>query len=252
MLMILLVIGIGCATTGCQLDEFGASDNEAAESDDGEPASERMAESDTHPGGLREVVTATVDISSGTVLAEELITTQEVPDHHLPTNPLLAEELMIYLGMPVEVDIDADSMLSTSHFKGSGSARTAASQIPSGERAYFLPGDSTGGQSTPIQPGDRLDILGTMPSDGDSLTLSVLQNVTVISVGSCVSTIGDQRCIPGDVAVAVTPEEAELLTVLRDMGSLTVLLRNHEDRDPVPADPRSSRDVLQALESAGR
>jgi pilus assembly protein CpaB len=90
-----------------------------------------------------------------------------------------------------------------------------------------------------VKPNDHVDILGTFmkPEKKEWVTITLLQNVTVLAVGSrlfskdrgsseTASSRGDQT-----VTVLVTPEEAELLTFSVDKGKISLSLRNQNDKN---------------------
>jgi pilus assembly protein CpaB len=93
-----------------------------------------------------------------------------------------------------------------------------------------------------VQPNDRVDVLGTFsfpmtnaPGELESVTLTVLQDVTVLAVGQ---TMADRRAdrrsassgTYGTVTVEVTAREAELLIFAQQArGRLSLSLRNPKD-----------------------
>lgn len=213
-----------------------------------------------------DVVVAATDISAGMPLSEDNITTQAVPAQFLPANPLLSEDINIYVGQPVAQDIEAGSMILTSDFAVAEVARTLSARVPSQERALTVPVDAVAGVGGLLQPGDRVDILGTFPvgqrdelipeaSGGESIgyvTMSLLQNVTLLAVGQRIADVAE-GAQPGaggygHVTMAMTPDEAELMVIAQTRGDLTLLLRNREDLDTVPVMRRTLREVLEELE----
>ena len=218
-----------------------------------------------------EVVVAATDIPAGAPLNEENITTKEVPAQFLPANPLLRSDIEIYLGQPVGENIEAGAMILTSDFSVAEVARTLSARIPSGERAMTIPVDSISGVAGLLQPGDRVDLLGTFPvgqedelipeaSGGESIgyvTMSMLQNVTLLAVGQQISDAGrggDSQQGRGysNVTLSLTPEEAELMIIAQTRGELNLLLRNREDMETVPVERRTLREVLEEMDILNR
>ena len=212
------------------------------------------------------IIVAATDIPAGTPLREDNITTREVPGQFLPANPLLAQDVNIYLDQPVSQDIDAGAMMLTSYFAVTRSARTLSGRVPTDERAMTIAVDAISGVGGLLQPGDRVDILGTFPvgqrdelipeaSGGESIgyvTMSLLQNVTLLAVGQNIADVaeGGQPMRGGyaHVTMALTPDEAELMVIAQTRGELMLLLRNREDLDTVPVMRRTLRQVLEELE----
>ncbi len=63
-----------------------------------------------------EVVKAARNLRVGTILTKDKITTEQVPERFLPPNPLLEEDLNLYLGQPIYVKVDEGAMIVTSTF----------------------------------------------------------------------------------------------------------------------------------------
>lgn len=213
-----------------------------------------------------EVVVASRYIPAGATLERDSITTRTVPGQFLPANPLLASDIDIYLGQPVGQDIEPDAMIMTSDFATLEVARTLAGRIPSQERAMTIPVDAISGVAGLLRPGDRVDILGTFPVHGEDdlipeaggsdsigyVTMSLLQNVTLLAVGQEISDIQarDQggRGNYSNVTLSLTPDEAELLVIAQTRGNLMLLLRNRDDLETIPVTRTTLRNVLEELE----
>lgn len=214
----------------------------------------------------REVVKAARNIQAGTPLTKDRITTEKVPERFLPPNPLLEADLNIYLNTPLAVNVEQGAMILTSDFSVQEVSRTLSSKIPPDERAMSMPVDAISGVSGLLKPGDRVDILATFPvgnkdqvvvnergEDGVGyITLSLLQNVTLLAVGQEISDVpsGDQRAQTGyaSVTLSVTIEEAELITISQTRGKMTLLLRNRDDVNMHTVSRRTLREVMEQLE----
>lgn len=213
----------------------------------------------------REVVKAAREIPAGTPLTRDRITTEIVPARFLPANPLLRQDLEIYLDMPVAETIKEGSMILTSDFAVAEVARSLSGRVPQGERAMSIPVDAISGISGLLRPGDRIDILGTFPvgnkdevipeaGGADSVgyvTMNLLQNVTLLAVGQEISDVANsqaQRGGYGTVTLSLTPDEAELIVIAQTRGKLTLLLRHRDDIDTIPVTRKTLREVLEELE----
>jgi pilus assembly protein CpaB len=224
-------------------------------------------ERDAVTANPHDVIIASQPIPAGTALTEDLIATRSVPEQFLPANPLLATELHIYLGQPVSGDIAPETMLLTSDFSVREVSRTLAGRIPVGERALTLPVDAVSGIAGLLRPGDRVDIMSTFPVStedhlipeamgGDSMgyvTMSLLQNVTLLAVGQEISEVGSarhqhQRGGYANVTISVTPDEVELLIIAQTRGRLQLALRHREDLNTVTVRPRHLREELERLD----
>ncbi|MFW5967518.1 MAG: Flp pilus assembly protein CpaB [Persicimonas sp.] len=218
-----------------------------------------------------EVVMAATDIKSGTPLDEETVTTEKVPRQFLPPNPVLKEDFEeVYAGTPVSRDVAEGDMILASYFEVAETSGALSGRVPPGERAMSIAVDEISGVSGLLQPGDRVDILGTFPvSDEDEVvpeagqgeggtgyvTMTLLQNVTLLGVGQQISggDLDGQTNTRGQrnyntVTASVTIDEAELLTIAQTRGDLTLLLRHSEDVEMGSVDKKTLREVLEDLE----
>jgi len=170
--------------------------------------------------------------------------------------------------MPVSVNIQEGAMILTSDFSVAQVSNELSGKVPMTERALTIAVDEVSGVAGLLTPGDRVDILGTFPvSDKDELvpdaasgeggvgyvTMSLLQNVTLLAVGQVLSDVamrneGGQRVGYGSVTASVTIDEAELLTIAQTRGKLTMLLRNRDDVDVADVTKRTLKQVLQDLD----
>ena len=88
-----------------------------------------------------------------------------------------------------------------------------------------------------IRPKDKVDIIATFRfpemrgnQSLDTITMTLLQNVTVLATGSQrSSTESSSRRSYSTVTLQLTPEEVEMITFADQKGSLSLSLRNGED-----------------------
>lgn len=216
-----------------------------------------------------DVIVAARPLPAGTLLTEDDVKIRQVPAQFLPGNPVLAPELNIYIGQPLSGDIAAEAMILTSDFAVFETARNLAGRIPAGERALTIPVDAVSGVAGLLRPGDRVDLMATFPVSAEDqlipeaagqdsigyMTLSLLQNVTLLAVGQEFSEVGgggagrhNQRGGYANITVAVTPAEVELLIIAQTRGKIQLALRHREDMDNVDVRPRHLRQVLEELD----
>jgi len=85
-----------------------------------------------------------------------------------------------------------------------------------------------------IRPNDHVDIVGTFrDSEGKELiATTVLQNIIVLATGRTTGTsvtVADEDKKYSHVALLVLPEEAEILALAEESGTLSLTLRNPKD-----------------------
>lgn len=102
-------------------------------------------------------------------------------------------------------------------------------QVKEGQRAITVSVNSIGGVDGAINPGSIVDVLTTIQdkSHGE-ITKTLLQGVKVIAVGGGTNEFRKNDRI-SSVTLAVTPGEAEMLTLANHVGEFHLTLRNYKD-----------------------
>jgi pilus assembly protein CpaB len=115
--------------------------------------------------------------------------------------------------------------------------------VKPGLRAISLSVGGASAVSSLIQPNDRVDVLGSFslpskdsPDELEAVTLTVLQDVSVLATGQEMANARSSRSRQlrsssyNAVTLEVTPREAELLVFAQQMkGRITLALRNSGD-----------------------
>lgn len=126
---------------------------------------------------------------------------------------------------------------------GKQKEKSLSDEIQQSMRAVSIPVSGASGVSGMIRPNDCVDVLGcfALPASDpaedagemEMVTLTVLQNVTVLAIGSDTQrTLSDSRSASGygTVTLQTTPREAEVLVFAQQMkGRLFLTLRNRND-----------------------
>ena len=109
--------------------------------------------------------------------------------------------------------------------------------IPEGMRAISLKVNEVIGVAGFVVPGTRVDILFVLRKGPDSLSRVVLNNILVLASGTRYDQAKAQQegqPIPTTVVtLVVTPEDAEKLALATSEGSISLVLRNPLDSEPV-------------------
>lgn len=142
-----------------------------------------------------------------------------------------------------------EEQIMTTKLAAIGREAGLALSLPPGRRAVTVEVSSEDGVNMLVRPGNNVDLLGTFQYQvrkGNSResklnTTVILQNVLVVGVGS--SVLGDHRAARQDtrgdrnLTLAVTPEQASLITFARQRGRLSFSLRSMGDSELVSDPP---------------
>ncbi len=214
-------------------------------------------------GAPVEIIVASTDIARGTPIQQSHFSTRLVPSSYLPPNPIYPDDMAIFIGQPISVNIERGAMILTSDFVTETQVFKLSMRIPPDQRAFTIPVDAMSGMAGLLSPGDRVDVVYTLPLSTDQevinedgkrgegyVTMTLIQNVTLLAVGAQMSDAGhdDHRAGYSTVTILISPDEVELLTITQTRGSLGLSLRGPEDYTELPYQKKSLRDVLKTLD----
>jgi len=192
-----------------------------------------------------EVVVAARDVPAGTTLKAADLDLAEMLEASAPDQVVRKNEGRMILGKKTEFALRKGRPILWSEIEGGApEAQGLASTIRPGMRAVSLAISGAAAVSGLILPNDRVDVLGTftfpdktVPGAMEAVTLTVLQDVTVLATGQQLARDRTARGAAArsgsgysTVTLEVTPREAELLVFAQQMqGRLTLSLRNPSD-----------------------
>ena len=194
------------------------------------PAQVVKVEADAVP-----VVVAVADIPWGTLLTPEMMKTSPYLKESLPighfTAPADLKERILIAPLKANDPITEHKLAPTSIKTGG-----VAAVLEKGKRAVAVKGDKVIGLAGLINPGNKVDVLVTIedPQKKEEKTKTILENVMVLATGTQIQKNEKGEPSPVDVfTLAVTPEEAEILSLGAAQGKLQLALRSVTDTQTV-------------------
>ncbi|MBP6964479.1 MAG: Flp pilus assembly protein CpaB [Armatimonadetes bacterium] len=193
-----------------------------------------------------QVVVAASNIPRETVVSPADITMRSYAKELVPAGAAISEGMVV--GKVTTTDIRADQPILTASLM---SKDRLSYVIPPFMRAVTVGLDPVIGVGGFLKPGDRVDVIATFDMNETSFAKTVLQNVSLLAIGSEAVEEGDK--LAGDkqtarvqptATLAVTPTEAERLILAEAKGRLRLTLRSAEDRLVKSARPISVSAVM--------
>ena len=192
------------------------------------------------------VLAAARDLPAGTRLRKGDLKTIKVGDKDIAKGALTDEKAA--LDRPLLFPISANEPINSSRLATAGGAEGVAALIEHGKRAVSVPITDTSGAAGLILPRAHVDVLFTRPGNmAEAVTTTILQDVTVLSIGRVTEVTATTTTSPSGTATAVapqpsstqtravtllvTPEQAEKLELAKNEGKISLSLRNPLDRD---------------------
>lgn len=198
------------------------------------------------------VLVAKTYIDKGTMISQEMVTEMKIPAQYLQPKALVSkadllnkEGNLAYMSM---VPIVENEQVVTTKLAPLGFETGVSAVIPTDMRSVVVAGDATEVVGI-IRPGSRVDVLVNLDYEqgGKRMqeTVTLLQNVQVLAVGKRIVGSVDPKSGKGGmgavtpeeelgggrvpVSLAVTPEEAELLSLAKHRGQVVLALRGIGD-----------------------
>lgn len=174
------------------------------------------------------VLVADKDLPTGTFIKENLLTWQSWPDEKLHQSYLIKEksDLKELVGSVVRRAIAAGEPVSVGRLVKPGSRGFLAAVLRPGYRAVSLRINATSSISGLVFPGDRVDVILTHSVDSKRVSETVLTNVRVIAIDQQTNDQSQAPKVGKHATFEVTPKQAEMFSVLSDMGKLSLSLRS--------------------------
>lgn len=184
------------------------------------------------------VVVASVDISDGTVVTMDMISQRSIPEGFVTASVVKPDSANYIINQKVLVPLQAGDPLLWSQFETTKGAERLSSKVQKKARAITLSARGESSVGGWVRPNDHVDIIGTFkdPGTAEQVAVTLMQNVIVLATGKITGTtnvnlIAENQREYGNVSVMVIPEEAEMLVLAQELGTLTMSLRNEEDID---------------------
>lgn len=189
------------------------------------------------------VVVAVVDIKPRTTVTREMIELTRLPQDHIA--PDVLSDIKLVEGQMTLGRIKAKEQVRKSDLVPKGQAPSLAYAIPPGKRAIAIAAGEVSAVGSTVKPGDHVDILATYtdPVAKQETTQMILQNVPVLAVNQGETDAQGQTGAKSSMTLAVSPEEAELLTAADRAGVLRVSLRPVEDSSVVASPGTRTSDL---------
>ena len=179
---------------------------------------------------MRELVVATTEMQMGTMITTEDVRVIDFPEQAYPEGGFGDIEQVV--DRTAMQRILANEPILSDKVTDKGAGYGLAPLIPEGKRAMAIAVNQVSGVSGFVLPGSTVDILltGSPPGQDERMTTTVLENVTILSIGQQQRPDASGQAVNVPVVnVLVTPEQAELLTLATREGNVQLILRNPRD-----------------------
>lgn len=212
----------------------------------------KKREADVRRGwNLVPVVVAAVDVPEGTIVTFDMISQRSVPEQFVTSSVVKPDSASYVVNQKVLVSLQAGDPLLWSQFETTKAAERLSTKVQKKTRAVTITASKTSSVGLWVRPNDHVDVIGTFrdPQTNENTAVTLLQNVVVLATGKITGTtnvnlIPESARTYSDISLLVIPEEAEILVLAQEMGTLTLSLRNEEDVDIIEDRSRATIHTL--------
>lgn len=184
------------------------------------------------------VVVAAQDVPEGTVISYEMISQRPVPEQFVTSSVIKPDSANFIINQKVLVALQSGDPLLWTQFETTKSAEHLSTKVQKKGRAMTITVSKSTSVGGWVRPNDHVDVIGTFkdPQTNENVAVTMLQNVIVLATGKITGTtnvnlVPESQRDYSNVSLLVLPQEAEMLVLAGDLGSMTLALRNEEDVD---------------------
>jgi pilus assembly protein CpaB len=184
------------------------------------------------------VLTARIDLDVGSVVTEDTLERTSIPEQFVTPSVVQPGDLSKILNARLLVPLQKNDPLLWTQFETHRTGERLSAKVQRKARALTLQTDPESAVGGWVRPNDHVDVIGTFrePTNNESVSVTLLENVIVLATGKQTGLtkaqhLSDAQRDYSHVTLLVMPEEAEILALARDLGKLTLALRNDDDID---------------------
>lgn len=183
---------------------------------------------DEASGGPRvQVLTVVHTLEPGSVIKDTDIGERGIPIAYVESRAIRATDRQRIANLRISSALEAQQILNWSDIVASNDERVVSGLVQPGMRAVSV---RTEGRSSALaHPGDRVDVISTVPQPGSQehrVSVVLLQNILVLGHPQS-NGIGQEGA---DTVLSLTLEQSQLIAVAGDKAKLTLALRSVPDQ----------------------
>ena len=176
------------------------------------------------------VLISTQALPQGHKISTKDLTIQYIPQNYLPIGALLEMDQPKIIGHILTRPISHHEIFLWSAIDTGYMANTPSRKIAKGYRAISISVDATSSVSQSIRSGDHVDLVITMtpPNQPHPVTMTLLQNITVLDIGTNVE--NSEQSNYSNISLMILPKEVSTIVHAEQHGKISLALRNLEDQ----------------------
>lgn len=196
------------------------------------------------------VIVATVDLELGSKLNPQMLALMDWPQGNTPTGTFT--DLKDLQDRVLKTSVQRGDLILQSKLAAVGSAGGLSAVIADGKRAMTVRVNDVVGVAGFALPGNYVDILVNAQQDTGKgnetkpITKIVLEHVLVLAVAQEAGRDDTKPRLVNAVTLELTPAEAEKIDLARNVGTLSLVLRNQIDKASVATTGITKNQLFEA------
>jgi pilus assembly protein CpaB len=191
-----------------------------------------------------QVVMAAQNIAPGHVIADVDLKLVQWPSSDIPNGAATDKNAIV--GRVARQAIFPGEAVLESDLAPVGARGGLEAAIEPGKRAITVRVNDVIAVAGFAHPGSYVDVLvSAKDPKGEQFSMIVLNRVKILAIAQETQSDPAQPKVVNAVTLELTPEEAESLDLARNVGSLTLVLRNESDRQQTDSDGVQMKELLQ-------
>lgn len=181
------------------------------------------------------ILVASAEHDEGEEMTLSGLARSEMPERFVSASMVRPEHAETLVGQRLAVPLREGDPILWSHFEARKETDRLSRKVMKRARAVTVSVTEKSSVGGWIRPNDHVDVLATFqdPTSHELSTITLLQNVIVLATGREAGRGAGRVWERGyaDVSLLVLPEEAELLVLAQEMGTITLVLRHPDEMD---------------------
>ena len=196
------------------------------------------------------IVVLAKDVPMGSVIAADMLQVVDWPKKNLPIGSFTDNRKPV--GRVTTAALIRGEPLLDARLASEGTKAGLSAIVTPGKRAMTVAVNDVVGVAGFVLPGTHVDVLINTRSDGPNgkpISKIVLSQILVLAAAQEVDRNASKPVVTNAVTLEVTPEQAEALDLARSVGTLSLVLRNQNEKSAASTQGMT-KDALLGIESA--
>lgn len=178
------------------------------------------------------IVVAATGIPANSKVGLDQLKVESRPVSYIPEGAVSSPQALV--GRVTKAELHPGEAIFDAKFYPPGQEANMVLPVPPGKRAVTVAVDEVVGVAGFVQPGSKVDVVGTLDIEGKPVSKVILQKIQVLATAQEYEKKQESEArIVSSATLAVTPQESELLILASDRGKIRLAMRSSQESQSV-------------------